>query len=264
MQVVPHSRFGNLHCIVVNGEPWFCAKDLAAALAYKKPRNAVADHVDEKHRCTYKALQQLLQKGPMAGPSLEMHPHPVFVSEAGMYPLVLGSKLEAAKAFKDWVCEDALPSIRKHGRYICPHVEVHNELQLHNAISEHLHKHHPGVRVSPGLGEYQVIKLKTTEPATLVDPYNQLNGVKIEKKEFGGNRSHRFTEGMCVQGLPRRPAGSNHPPAFGQLLWLGVGAQDAQRRRRCDPKATEVAQGLTLGWMSSASLRQPGGCHWVH
>jgi hypothetical protein len=158
---------------------------LAIALAYKRSRDAIARHVEEKHQCEYKALEALLEGGRGMRPPSEMQPQAIWVNEAGMYSLILGSKLEAAKAFKNWICEEVLPSIRKHGRYICPHVEVHNELQLHNAISEHWHKHHPGVRVSPGLGEYQLIKLKTTEPVMLVDPYNQLNGVKI-KNEFGG------------------------------------------------------------------------------
>jgi hypothetical protein len=73
-----------------------------------------------------------------------------------MYSLVLGSKLGAAKAFKDWVCEDVLPSIRKHGHYVCPRVEVHSERQLHDEVVKHLRSHHKGVRVSPGLGEIQV------------------------------------------------------------------------------------------------------------
>jgi hypothetical protein len=30
MQVIQHHRFGNLRCLVVDGEPYFCAKDLAA------------------------------------------------------------------------------------------------------------------------------------------------------------------------------------------------------------------------------------------
>jgi anti-repressor protein len=153
MQVVEHQRFGNLRCLIVQDEPWFCAKDLAAALDYSDPRRTVFQHVKEKHTCTYKALQALLAgEGVTPSPS-GVQPQTVWVNEAGMYSLVLGSKLEAARAFKLWVCEDVLPSIRKHGCYVCPQPDVANELELHNAISRHLHNHHPGVRVPPGLGE---------------------------------------------------------------------------------------------------------------
>jgi prophage antirepressor-like protein len=156
MQVIQHHRFGKVHCLAVDGEPWFCGRDLAAALAYKKPQKAFADHVEGKHRCSYKALAALLEGGSVLGHPSGMQPHAIWVSEPGMFSLVLGSRLEAAKAFKDWVCEDVLPSLRRHGRYICPCVEVRNERQLHDQVVKHLRSHHAGVRVSPGLGEIQV------------------------------------------------------------------------------------------------------------
>ena len=39
------------------------------------------------------------------------------ISEAGLYSLVMKSKLETAEIFQDWVVEEVLPSIRKHGMY---------------------------------------------------------------------------------------------------------------------------------------------------
>jgi hypothetical protein len=73
-----------------------------------------------------------------------------------MYSLVLGSRLEAAEAFKDGVCEDVMLSIHRNRRCVCPQVEARNELQLHNEVVKHLRSHHNGVHVSPGLGEIQV------------------------------------------------------------------------------------------------------------
>ena len=40
-----------------------------------------------------------------------------FIDEAGFYELVFGSKLEAAKKFRDRVFTTVLPSIRKYGQY---------------------------------------------------------------------------------------------------------------------------------------------------
>jgi prophage antirepressor-like protein len=156
MQVIQHHRFGKVHCLVVDGEPWFYGRDLAVALANKKPQKALADHVEEKHRCSHKALEALVEGCPKTGHPLGMQPHAVWVNEAGMFSLVLGSRLEAAKAFKDRVCEDVLPSIRRHGRYVYPRVEVSSERQLHDEVVKHLRSRHAGVRVSPGLGEIQV------------------------------------------------------------------------------------------------------------
>ena len=43
---------------------------------------------------------------------------PIFISESGLYSLILSCKLERAKKFKRWVTAEVLPSIRKHGAYM--------------------------------------------------------------------------------------------------------------------------------------------------
>ena len=40
------------------------------------------------------------------------------IPEADVYRLIFGSKLSQAQEFQDWVCEEVLPSIRKHGAYM--------------------------------------------------------------------------------------------------------------------------------------------------
>lgn len=39
------------------------------------------------------------------------------IDEAGLYSLVMKSKLPAAEDFQEWVTSDVLPSIRKTGEY---------------------------------------------------------------------------------------------------------------------------------------------------
>lgn len=43
-----------------------------------------------------------------------------FVTESGLYSLVLRSRKPEAKAFKRWVTHEVLPAIRKHGMYATP------------------------------------------------------------------------------------------------------------------------------------------------
>lgn len=45
------------------------------------------------------------------------HPHSLYLTEAGLYKLILRSKLSAAEKFSDWITYDILPSIRKYGYY---------------------------------------------------------------------------------------------------------------------------------------------------
>ena len=90
------------------GEPMFCGKDVAEALGYKKPENAVAKHVDNEDKTT-----TLIQ-----GSGSNYKTQAIFINESGLYALILSSKLESAKRFKRWVTSEVLPAIRKQGGYL--------------------------------------------------------------------------------------------------------------------------------------------------
>ena len=59
MELIPHKQFGNLRAIVIDNTPWFCGKDIAAALDYAKPPNALKRHVSENQKCIYETLCDL-------------------------------------------------------------------------------------------------------------------------------------------------------------------------------------------------------------
>lgn len=103
-----HPEFGNLRCIEIDGEPWFVGKDVAVALGYSKPTDAVRKRVFEEDRGISK----------METPSGTQQM--TIINESGLYSLIFGSKLEKAKRFKHWVTSEVLPCIRKHGRYVVP------------------------------------------------------------------------------------------------------------------------------------------------
>lgn len=89
------------------GEPMFCARDVALALGYKKPENAIVQHVD---------ADDSLKQGVVD--SLGRKQQTTFINESGLYALILSSKLESAKRFKRWVTGEVLPAIRKQGGYL--------------------------------------------------------------------------------------------------------------------------------------------------
>lgn len=102
-----NAEFGKIRAMIIDGEPWFVGKDVAKALGYKKPENAVATHVPDKYKTT-----TLIQ-----GTGSNYKSKTVLINEAGLYKLVMRSKLESAEKFSDWTCEEVLPSIRKTGSY---------------------------------------------------------------------------------------------------------------------------------------------------
>lgn len=89
----------------VNGEPLFNANDVCAVLEYTNPHKAIADHVDEEDL----TKREVLTDGGVQ--------HANFLTESGLYAIILGCKLPAAKKFKRWVTSEVLPSIRKTGGY---------------------------------------------------------------------------------------------------------------------------------------------------
>lgn len=93
----------------IDGEPWFVGRDIALALGYSNPNDAIAAHcgdgVTGGSGGRYTAL-------PSGVKGLRL------ISEGDMYSLVLASKMPEAKAFKHWVTHEVLPSLRKHGGYM--------------------------------------------------------------------------------------------------------------------------------------------------
>ena len=107
IQVFNNTEFGEIRTMEINGEPWFVGKDIATALGYAKPENAVSNHVDSEDKTS-----TLIQ-----GSGSNYKSKAIIINESGMYSLVLSSKLEGAKRFKRWVTSEILPSIRKTGAY---------------------------------------------------------------------------------------------------------------------------------------------------
>ena len=85
----------------------FVGGDVAIALGYTNPRKALKDHVPDKYK----------KHGVTIRDSMGRNQRPTLINEAGLYKLVFKSNLPAAEDFSDWVCEDIMPNIRKHGFY---------------------------------------------------------------------------------------------------------------------------------------------------
>lgn len=101
IQLFNNQEFGEVRTIDENGTVLFCGADVARALGYAKPQNAIDRH-----------CKGALKRGiPTNGGTQEM----TFIPESDLYRLVFSSKLPSAERFTDWVTAEILPSIRKHG-----------------------------------------------------------------------------------------------------------------------------------------------------
>ena len=101
-------EFGDIRTTSINDEVWFVAKDIALALGYSNPNDAINRHIDSDDR--------VIVKLDTPGGLQEV----VALNESGLYSLIMSSRLESARRFKRWVTSEVLPSIRKHGIYATP------------------------------------------------------------------------------------------------------------------------------------------------
>lgn len=104
IQIFNNPEFGEIRTLVdESGSPLFCGKDVAMALGYSNPRDALNRH----------CKGVVKRDAPSASGIQEMS----FIPESDVYRLIFGSKLPNAEKFTDWVTEEVLPTIRKHGLY---------------------------------------------------------------------------------------------------------------------------------------------------
>ena len=108
LQIFNSEEFGEIRTVQLNNETYFVGKDVATALGYANPKNAVPTHVSEEDK--------LSTQIEYAGQRREV----TVINESGLYALIFGSKLESAKRFKHWVTSEVLPAIRKTGSYQNP------------------------------------------------------------------------------------------------------------------------------------------------
>ena len=131
LTVFSNPEFGDLRTVLIDGRPWLVANDVATALGFKNPWQALASHVDEDDL-------QKLEVTDSSGRIQQMN----IINESGFYSLVLGSKLPTAKNFKRWVTSEVIPAVVNQGFYIDPRREIDPDvvINLCNQIKEQRRK----------------------------------------------------------------------------------------------------------------------------
>ena len=118
LQVFNHEQFGDVRIIEEDGKVLFCGKDVAKALGYENPRDAIRRH------CRGVVKRDGVSKTTnQHGVTTEQVTQMSFIPEGDVYRLITHSKLPAAERFEKWVFDEVLPTIRKTGGYGQP-VEI--------------------------------------------------------------------------------------------------------------------------------------------
>lgn len=104
IQVFNNPQFGAVRTAGTADNPMFCLADVCQAIGITNARN-VKSRLDEE--------DVHLVDTPTAGGTQQI----TFVTESGLYDVIIRSDSEQAKPFRKWVTSEVLPSIRKHGMY---------------------------------------------------------------------------------------------------------------------------------------------------
>lgn len=109
IQVFKNSSFGEVRVTEVNGEPYFCLTDICRALDLTNPSMV-------KQRLSSKGVQLIDNHAlnSIEGSNTMTN----FINEGNLYKCIFQSRKHNAEQFQDWVCDEILPSIRKHGAYM--------------------------------------------------------------------------------------------------------------------------------------------------
>lgn len=119
LQIFENSEFGEIRTITKDNEPMFCLMDICKALDMKNP-TMVASRLEDDE----------VTKFDLGSKRGETN----FVTESGLYAVILRSDKPNAKKFRKWVTGEVLPSIRKNGGYIANQENLTPEQIVANAL----------------------------------------------------------------------------------------------------------------------------------
>ena len=104
LKIFKNEKFGEIRTVEENGKVLFYGNDVAKALGYKRPADAITAH------CKGSVIYRILTEGGEQNVK--------FITEGDIYRLAAKSKLPGADEFERWIFDEVLPMIRKTGGYV--------------------------------------------------------------------------------------------------------------------------------------------------
>lgn len=204
LQVFNNVEFGQVRTIVDGDKILFCASDIAKALGYEKPNNAINTH------CKNATLKQ-----GIITDNLGRKQNANFIPEGDVYRLVVRSKLPTAEKFESWVFDEVLPSIRKTGSYSIKQQPVDDAKQLRS--------------------EAMLLNARTRQ-AKMWKELSQMTTIK-EYKEIAFDKAGNVLAGKEIFSLPEATEKTYSADEIGAIL--GVSANKIGRLANAHNLKTE-------------------------
>jgi len=107
IQIFNNPEFGEIRTAGSSDDPMFCLADVCRAL------DLSAKGVNQR------LSDEVISSYPIVD-NLGRTQQALFVTEDGLYDVILDSRKPEAKRFRKWVTSEVLPTIRSHGAYMTP------------------------------------------------------------------------------------------------------------------------------------------------
>jgi prophage antirepressor-like protein len=104
------------------GNIWFKFLNIVKILEYKSSKDTLRYKISIEHRKILKDIRNLHKNS-------NEQPHTIYINEEGLFSLLLKSRMKKAVEFQNWLISDALPKLRKYGKY---EVDKKTKRKIHN------------------------------------------------------------------------------------------------------------------------------------
>lgn len=225
LKIFNNEEFGEVRTMLVDNEPMFCLIDICKALEIKNATD-VAKRLDDDERTRL---------------NLGRQGETNFITESGLYAVILRSDKPNAKKFRKWVTSEVLPSIRKTGSYNKPMTtaeKIHLLAQGNEELNQKVDK-----------VEAEVKELKDTMPLLAVDCDLITKAVKTKGVEvLGGVNSNSYKD----KSLRGRVYADIHREVKRQF---GVTTYKAIRRSQCE-KAVDFVNSYSVPFVLQEEISE--------
>lgn len=219
LQIFNNIEFGQIRTVEVEGRIYFVASDVARALGYARPADAVTQH------CRYTVKHSIPHPQ-----NIEKQIEVNVIPEGDMYRLITHSKLESAERFESWVFDKVLPALRKTGSYEMPKkLSATEQLRLQNQAILEVDEKVEAVK-------QDLQQFKQDMPILGIEEDRITNAVKKKGVQcLGGKNSNAYKDHSLRQKLYR--------DIYRELYrQFGVSTYKAIKRSQCDV-AVDIIEG---------------------
>lgn len=199
IQIFQNEQFGKVRIVLDdNNEPLFCLTDVCAVIGIK-----------DTSRCASRLDDDVRQTHPIKD-NLGRTQQATFVTESGLYDVIIRSDSEKAKPFRKWITSEVLPSIRKHGAYLTEQtlekalLSPDYLIRLATQMKEEQQKRIEAEEANKKLSEANIYQTQVIEGLTKQIPLAEMRQRIVQIVQKGGPQTVRANWRLLYQEFDKK------------------------------------------------------------